>query len=65
MIQIKKGQAPKFIIQRGHFENQPLNKAMEALEDLLEDMGYREHAEEHRKERLKRIKKQYERYEVE
>lgn len=64
MITIQKGQAPKFAVYRGYFEDQPLNQAMEALENVLEDMGYKERAEEHRRERLKRIKKQYERYEV-
>jgi hypothetical protein len=65
MITIKKGQAPRFIIQRGHLENEPLNKAMEALEDLMADMGMKEHAKEHRKERLKRIEERYRKYEVE
>jgi hypothetical protein len=63
MIEIyKSNNVMKTIVPHNYLENQPLNKVQESLEALYENMGMKEHAEEHKKERLKRIEERYRNY---
>jgi hypothetical protein len=52
----------KIRVCSGYFENQPLNKAQEALENIMDSIGMHKAAAESRKRRLEYIQEQYRRY---